>query len=85
MEQHIQTQETICKGLIIKQEFILDLNEKQEEVIRAVAIQCDCSFGEVFDHLVEDKNRKLLIQLFKGDLEKVKEKLIEKIYDFNFS
>lgn len=84
MERVIQVNQKLCKGLTLNEEFTLDLNDEQTEVIRAVAIQCDCAMGEVFSHLVEHENRALLIQLFEGDLEDLKEKLIEGIYDINF-
>lgn len=79
-EKYIQTQEQLCKGLILKKEFILQLSKGQLNVIREVANECDCSTGEVYEYLIEDKNRKLLLQLFNGDLNSVKEKLIEVVF-----
>ncbi|EES48590.1 hypothetical protein NE172_15150 [Clostridium botulinum] len=84
MERVIQVNQKLCKGLTLNEEFTLDLNDEQIDTLRAVAIQCDWVMGDVFSYLVEHENRQLLIQLFEGDLEDLKEKLIEGIYDINF-
>ena len=80
MEKHIQVNQKLCKGLTLTEEFTLDLSEEQVNIAREVAIQCDCIMDDVYLYLVQSKNRKLLLQFFKGDLGKVKEKLIEGIY-----
>ena len=80
-EIRIKTQEKLCKGLIIKKEFIFELTEEQTKVIKEIAEVCDCSSSEVLDYLIEDNSRKLLLQFFKGDLNKAKEKLMELIFN----
>ncbi|NRT79449.1 hypothetical protein [Clostridium beijerinckii] len=84
MERYIEISQELCKGVTLNEEFTLDLNEEQVNIAREVAIQCDCIMDDVYLYLVQSKNRKLLLEFFKGDLEKVKEKLIEGIYEEAF-
>lgn len=82
MEKIITTEQEIIKGVKIKEEVTLDLNEEQMEIVRGAAIQCDCTMNEVYIYLAQHKN--LLKELYSENLIQLKEKLIEGIYEETF-